>query len=130
MERLKLYYGVSTYSDVAQKLQISYDTVKSWSSRQKIVTDTLLHCMRDEPVNINWLLYGDGKMRLSELEQLEYDIEKIEHAFNNTLDPKILKNISESQTMQKLISLLPYASEEFLLQVIKRLEQLKELSQV
>ena len=130
MERLKLYYGVSTYSDVAQKLQISYDTVKSWSSRQKIVTDTLLHCMRDEPVNINWLLYGGGKMRLSELEQLEYDIEKIEQAFNNALDPKILKNISENENLQKLISLFPYAPEEFIAQLIKRLEQFKELSRV
>ncbi|MGB3988506.1 MAG: helix-turn-helix domain-containing protein [Minisyncoccales bacterium] len=130
MERLKLYYGVSTYSDVAHKLNISYDTVKSWSSRKKVVTDTLLNCMRDEPINVNWLLYGDGKMKISELEQLEYDIEKIEQAFNNSLDPKILKSISESEHLQKLISLFAYAPEEFILQIIKRLEQFKEMSKV
>lgn len=45
MDRLKLYYNVSTYKGVAEKLDLNYDTLKSWGSRKKIVIETLLDHM-------------------------------------------------------------------------------------
>ena len=130
MERLKLYFEVSTYIKVAEKLDISYDTVKSWSSRKKVVVETLLQHLVDEPINLTWLLTGKGKMRLSESEVLLNDITKIESAFNSSIDPKLLDKISDSPKLQELIALLEFAPEEFLEQVIKRLKEFKNMSNI
>lgn len=130
VERLKKVYGKETDTALADAMHISKNTISGWKNREAIPMSVLSKVAQREGVHIEWLLVGKGKMYTTSHDLLECDMEKIEQVFNYTLDPKILKNISESQTMQKLISLLPYASEEFLLQVIKRLEQLKELSQV
>jgi len=130
MERLKLYFEVSTYVKVAEKLDISYDTVKSWSSRKKVVIETLLEHLTDEPINITWLLTGKGTMRLSESEILLNDISKIESAFNSSIDPMLLNKIGESEKLQELIGLLEFSTDEFLEQVILRLKEFKNLSNI
>lgn len=130
IERLKKVYGKSTDTSLAGAMYISKNTISGWKKRNAIPISVLNKVAQNEGLYLEWLLTGKGKMKLSELEQLEYDIEKIEQAFNNSLDPKILKSISESEHLQKLISLFAYAPEEFILQIIKRLEQFKEMSKV
>ncbi len=130
MDRLKLYYNVSTYIKVAQKLDINYDTVKSWGSRKKIVVETLLQHLLNEPINITWLLTGKGNMKLSDSEQLLNDISKIEQVFNNSIDPILLDRISNNEDLQILIELLEYAPDAFIKQIILRLKKFKELSDI
>lgn len=130
LERLKKVYGKSTDTSLADAMHISKNTISGWKKRNAIPINVLNKVAQNEGLYIEWLLTGKGKMKLVESELLEYDIAKIEHAFNNSLDPKILKSISESENLQKLISLFAYAPEEFILQIIKRLEQFKEMSKV
>ena len=130
IERLKKVFGKNTDTALADAMHISKNTISGWKTREAIPINVLSKVAQNEGIYIEWLLSGNGKMKLTELELLEYDIEKIEQAFNNSLDPKILKSISESEHLQKLISLFAYAPEEFVLQIIKRLEQFKEMSKV
>lgn len=69
-------------------------------------------------------------MRLSESEELLYDISRVEHLFSNNIDPELLKRIGEDKELQRLIMLLKYAPNEFISQITERLEQFKMLSKV
>lgn len=130
IERLKEVYRVKTDTALAKAVNSTKNTISGWKKRNAIPVSFLNKVAQKEGLYLEWLLTGRGKMKFTELELLEYDIEKIEQAFNNSLDPKILKSISESEHLQKLISLFAYAPEEFILQIIKRLEQFKEMSKV
>lgn len=130
VERLKKVYGKETDTALADAMHISKNTISGWKNREAIPMSVLSRVAHKEGIHIEWLLTGKGKMHTTDFDLFECDISKIEQAFNNALDPKILKNISENENLQKLISLFPYAPEEFIAQLIKRLEQFKELSQV
>lgn len=130
VQRLKKVYGKETDTALADAMHISKNTISGWKNRDAIPLSVLNKVAQNEHVHIEWLLSGKGKIYTTDHDLLEHDISKIEQIFNNTLDPKILKNISESESLQKLVSLFPYAPEEFVVQLIKRLEQFKELSQV
>lgn len=130
VERLKKVYDKKTDTALADAMNISKNTISGWKNRGVIPMSVLSKVAQNESIYIEWLLTGKGKMHTTDYDLLEYDIEKIEQAFNNSLDPKILKSISESEHLQKLISLFAYAPEEFILQIIKRLEQFKEMSKV
>jgi len=130
MGRLKEYFGVSTNKKVGELLNLDYNTIKSWSSRRKIVVETLLTALRGKNININWLFTGNGNMKLSESEILLNDISVIERAFNSSIDPMLLDKISKSENMQELINLLDYAPDGFLEQIIVRLKEFKEMSKI
>jgi len=130
MGRLKEYFEVSTNKRVGELLGLDYNIIKSWSSRKKIVIETLLHSLRDKNININWLFTGNGNMKLSESEILLNDISKIESAFNNSIDPMLLEKIANNPELQRVINLLDYAPDEFISQIISRLEKFQELSEL
>ncbi|MDT8338554.1 MAG: helix-turn-helix domain-containing protein [Sulfurimonas sp.] len=130
IERLKKIYSKSTDTALANAMSVSKNTISGWKKRNAIPMGFLSKVAQNEGVSIEWLLSGKGKMKQTDLELLEYDMTKIEQVFNNQLDPKILKSIADNENLQKLISLFAYAPEEFILQIIKRLEQFKEMSRV
>lgn len=130
MSRLKLYFDVRTNTKVCELLGLEYNTIKSWSSRKKVVVETLLEKLSGEPININWLLTGTGSMKLSESEKLLNDISRIEKAFNSSIDPMLLDKISDSENLQEVITLLEYAPNEFIMQLLRRLREFKEMSNI
>ncbi|MFH0710151.1 MAG: helix-turn-helix domain-containing protein [Pseudomonadota bacterium] len=131
MDRLKLYYGVKTYKEVAKKLAISYDTVKSWGNRDKVVIETLLECMQHEPVSVDWLLRGIGKMHIK---SIEAQIQEMNDENNMMLSPEEdghLRKISEDlNNINYIRELLQYAPKPFIEQLITRLEEFKKLSEL
>jgi len=130
MERLKEYFAVKTNADVARKLGIDYNQIKGWSTRKKVTVANLLEYLKDEPINLTWLVHGKGNMRIGESDDILNAITKIELAFEKDIDPKIIERISEDEKLQKLLSLLEYAPNEFLEQIISRLEEFKKLSEI
>lgn len=130
VERLKKVFNVKTDIALAEALHVSKNTISAWKGRDGIPITALNKVARNENVHIEWLLDGVGRMDIADTELLEYDIKKIEHTFNNSLDPKILKVISKNDNLQKLISLFGYAPDEFIMQIITRLEKFKEMSVV
>ena len=112
MGRLKQYFEVSTNKKVAELLELDYNTLKSWGSKKKIVVQTLLTHLEGKDINITWLLTGKGSMRLS----------------ND--DIAIADMIEKNTDLQKIIGLISYAPDEFVQQIIKRLEQFKEMSKI
>ena len=58
-DKLKLFYGVSTDKKVAEKLNINYNTVKTWGNRKKVALEKLLDSLQNETIDINWLLKGE-----------------------------------------------------------------------
>jgi len=112
MGRLKQYFEVSTNKKVGELLDLDYNTLKSWSSKKKVVIQTLLVHLKDKDINITWLLTGKGSMRL------------------NNDDIAIADMIESNKDLQTIISLISYAPDEFVQQIIKRLEQFKEMSKI
>jgi len=62
MDRLKLYFKAKSDRQIAEKLGINYNTIKTWSNRGKIPLEKLLVKLQNEPISINWLLTGEGEM--------------------------------------------------------------------
>ena len=62
MDRLKTYFKVNSDRQVAEKLGINYNTIKTWGNRKKIPMDTLLNKLQNETIDLNWLLTGEGEM--------------------------------------------------------------------
>ncbi len=61
-DRLKQYYQVNKDKEVAEKLGVNYNTVKTWSTRGKIPLDSLVDRLQNETIDLNWLLTGKGSM--------------------------------------------------------------------
>jgi len=135
--RLKLIYGVSTDKKIAEKLEINYNTVKTWSSRGKIPIETLLESIHDETINLNWLLTGKGSMHLQD----DIHVADISHNHNSGI---IVSNNSgnisvsinkddfkdNSADIEELISLLRYAPKSFILKINEKLRAFRDLSQI
>ena len=130
MGKLKEYFGVKTNAEVARKLGIDYNMIKSWSTRKKVVIGTVIELLKDEPINLTWLIYGKGNMRIGESDDILDALSKIELVLEKNIDPKIISLISEDEKLQKLVSLLPYATDEFIEQLIQRLTEFKKLSEI
>ena len=128
MSRLRTYYSVKTNVELAKKLDIDYNTIKGWGSRKKVAIATILERLHGEPINITWLVTGKGEMRIGDSDEILDAMSKIQGALEGTLDPKIVSLISEDDKLQELVSLFPYATDEFIEQVIKRLKEFKSLS--
>jgi len=130
MGKLKEYFEVKTNAEVARKLDIDYNMVKSWSSRKKVVIGTVIELLKDEPINLTWLVYGKGNMKIGESDDILNALSKIELVLDKEIDSKIIEHISESEKLQELLSLLPYAPDEFTEQIIQRLKEFKNLSNI
>ena len=66
MDRLKTYFKLNSDRQVAEKLGINYNTIKTWGNRKKIPMDTLLNKLQNETIDLNWLLTGEGEMYKNE----------------------------------------------------------------
>jgi len=130
MGRLKTYYAASTNKEVAKKLAIDYNTMKGWGSRKKVAISTIIELLGDEPINLTWLIHGKGNMKIGESDEILDALSKIELVLEKNIDPKIISLISEDEKLQELVSLLPYATDEFTEQLIHRLEEFKKLSEI
>jgi hypothetical protein len=130
MSRLRNYYGVKTNTEVASKLNIDYNTIKGWGSRKKVAISTIIELLGDEPINLTWLVHGKGNMKIGESDDILNALTKIELVLQKDIDPKIIDRISEDKNLQKLLSLLEYAPDEFIDQIISRLEEFKKLSEI
>ena len=130
MGRLRTYHGVKTNTELAKKLDIDYNTVKGWGSRKKVAIATILERLQGEPINLTWLVTGKGEMRIGDSDEILDAMSKIQKALEGALDPKIVSLISEDDKLQELVSLLPYATVEFTEQVINRLKEFKNLSNI
>jgi hypothetical protein len=130
-DRLKQYFGLSSNKKVCEKIGLNYETMKSWSTRKKVVVETLMDLMKDEPINYNWLLNGIGDPRISEADRLLDDISKMAWSLNNSpIDVELIKKLGEHSHIVELIELLPYAPDEFIINVLERLRKFKELSKL
>lgn len=130
MGKLKEYFDVKTNAEVARKLGIDYNMIKSWSTRKKVVIGTVIELLKDEPINLTWLIYVKGNMRIGESDDILNALSKIELVLEKDVDPKIIEQISDNKKMQDLLSLFKYAPDEFIEQIIQRLKEFKKLSEI
>jgi len=130
MGRLCAYFDVKTNKEVAEKLGIDYNTIKGWGSRKKVAISTIVELLGDEPINLTWLIHGKGNMKIGESNDILSALSKIELVMNENMDPKIIEHISENKQLQELLSLLSYAPDDFIEQVIQRLKEFKKLSDI
>jgi repressor LexA len=56
--KLKIYFDLKTDKEVALKLNINYNTIKTWNNRGKVPLEKLLTSLKDNDIDINWLLGG------------------------------------------------------------------------
>lgn len=130
MGRLRTYFGIKTNKGVADKLGIEYNAMKGWGSRKKVAISTIIELLGDEPINLTWLIHGKGNMKIGESEEILDALSKIELVMQTEVDPKIIEQISESKQLQDLLSLVNYAPDEFIEQIIQRLKEFKKLSDI
>ena len=130
MGRLRTYFGIKTNKGVADKLGIEYNAMKGWGSRKKVAISTIIELLGDEPINLTWLIHGKGNMRIGESEEILDALSKIELVMQKKVDPKIIEQISEDEQLQELLSLLSYAPDDFIEQIIQRLKEMKKLSNI
>jgi len=152
MDRLKLFYGVKSDKAVSECLKLNYNTVKTWSNRNKIPLDTLIECIQNETININWLLYGKGSMFLddssnSSSDNITQNISGSSHVVGNHIvgkgnivvstHPKPVEPpappppppvSSYDDNMKIVISLLVYAPPAFLTALREKLEKFRDMS--
>jgi len=69
-------------------------------------------------------------MKIGESDDILNALSKIELVLDKEIDSKIIEHISESEKLQELLSLLPYAPDEFTEQIIQRLKEFKNLSYI
>jgi phage repressor protein C with HTH and peptisase S24 domain len=62
LERLKKYYKVENNRQLAEKLEINYQTLNTWLKRNKIPYDLLFKIGQNENISYDWLLTGEGNM--------------------------------------------------------------------
>jgi hypothetical protein len=129
-DRLKEYFGLSSDKDVADRIGLNQETMKSWSTRKKVVVKTLMEKMKDEPINFNWLFNGIGMPKISEADLLLSDISRMERAINCRLDAKLIEKISGNEKLVELVMLLPYAPGYLVDSLISRLKEIKRLSEI
>lgn len=130
LESLRVSLGYNK-KEFASELGITPNSYARYVSKQRDIPSNISMLIRNKyGISIDWLLTGSGKMKLSESEILLNDIDKIESAFNNSIDPMLLSKISESENMQELISLLDYAPDGFLEKIILKLKEFKEMSKI
>lgn len=130
MGRLKEYFGVSSNKKVAEIIGLNYETMKSWGTRGKVVTKTLMEKLEGEPINFNWLFYGNGEPRITDDDRLLDDINKMAMAINNPIDTELVMQVASDDRLRELLELLPYAPDEFIAKILERLREFKELSEI
>jgi hypothetical protein len=90
--------------------------------------ETLLECMQNEPVSVDWLLTGNGSMRLTG-DSIHNIIEQTLQLDNDDT-ARVVQELLSDADMREMIELLPYASKEFIGSVKNRLEEFKKLSKI
>ena len=130
MSRLRTYLDAKTNKEVAEKLGIDYNTIKGWGSRKKVAISTIMELLEDEPIDFTWLIRGKGNMRIAEDPDIINSLSKVELAMQEEIDPQIISKISEDKQLQEMLSLLKYAPDDFIEQIIKRLKGFKKLSNI
>jgi len=117
--------------DFAHELGITQNSYTHYINGTREIPSNISKLIRNKySVSIDWLLTGNGNMKLSESEILLNDISKIELAFNSSIDPLLLEKISNSTKMQELINLLEYAPDKFIEQIIVRLKEFQEMAKI
>jgi len=60
--RLQEYYGINTDVELAKKLDVNINTLKTWVKRSKIPYEKLHDMVQNETISMDWLLTGEGEM--------------------------------------------------------------------
>ena len=100
MDKLKIHFNVKSDRQVAEKLGINYNTVKTWSNRKKIPIDKLLEKLQNETIDLNWLLKDQPTEPTIQPDQKPSDLETIcsyIKDLNETDRKKVLKYVLELQ---------------------------------
>jgi len=130
MSRLHTYFNVKTNKEVAEKLGIDYNTIKGWGSRKKVAISNIIELLKDEGISLTWLVHGKGNMRTGKDDDVLSALAKLELKMGKEIDPKIIEQISRDEQLQELLSLLSYAPDDFIEQIIQRLKEFKKLSNI
>jgi len=118
-KKIRKKFGLNTQQELANILKCSVGKIKAYeqgntlnfkSADMQILKNTF-------KLNQTWLEDGTGEMLL--VEALLKDIDDMAFVVNNHL----------SDDAKEIISLLPYASADYISQVIKKLKQYQELSE-
>jgi len=67
LNRLMLYFQVNKKSELADKLGVGAPTISNWITRNTI--DWQIVFTKCEGINLNWLVFGKGQMRLDQSEK-------------------------------------------------------------
>lgn len=97
-ERLKIFYNVSTFTELAKKLRIKENVLFVWKRRKTFNLNELYS--KIENINWHWLITGEGDMRpgsrreselVAQVEYLLRYVKKLEE--ENDLLKAMLKNL-------------------------------------
>ena len=136
LKRMSDVTKAGTNKELAEKLEVSYNTLNTWVKRDNVPMDIINSFVNSEQLTYDWLLSGKGSMYLKE--------DSIAKSNNTVGDNSIVVNgngsinISikkedfkdDSEDIKLLVSLLKYAPKSFIVQIIERLQKFKELSQL
>lgn len=64
LNRLMLYFQVNKKSELADKLGVGAPTISNWITRNTI--DWQIVFTKCEGINLNWLVFGIGQMRIDQ----------------------------------------------------------------
>lgn len=88
IERLKMYFGVKTARQVAERLGVSEQTISTWKSRGSIDYELIFSKCKD--LDLNWFIRGEedsqGKsteQSIIKQQQLAHRVQNIATSFNN-----------------------------------------------
>jgi transcriptional regulator with XRE-family HTH domain len=62
IQRLLLFYDIKTSAALAQRLGVSATTLSNWKTRNTIDYELLF--TKCEGINLNWLFWGHGEMKV------------------------------------------------------------------
>jgi hypothetical protein len=128
IDRLKIVYSKTTDVSLAEVLCVDKNTVSGWKSRKAVPMAVFKKVSQNENISLDWLLTGDGSMKLSG--------DSIYNIIGQTLHldsddtARVVQELLSDADMREMIELLPYASKEFIGSVKNRLEEFKKLSKI
>ncbi|ALV24946.1 putative protein, putative phage repressor [Campylobacter iguaniorum] len=131
--RLKYHFGVKTDKELAEVLGLPYKTLDSWKFRNRMPKSRIIDISTKENLPIEWILNGEGLGSFKAFAR-EYKSENNSNTAN--LDRDININLksndfnNDSEEIKELISLLKYASKDFITQVIERLKEFQRISKI
>jgi len=135
LERLQILYKAPNNRQLAEKMNVNYNTLNTWIKRESIPYELLHGIVQNENISMDWLFRGKGEMRPITVNRDDSTKDNSSNKTignnNNILNGNININTSEfnhGADIKEIIDLLQYAPSEFLNILKERLKKFKELT--